>query len=61
MITMPSEMGEVQKAFGIEKEGAFVISVKNPEQGGPLTAGLKEKATYPKERESQPPCVTSFS
>jgi hypothetical protein len=52
-------MGQVQKAFNLKKEGAFRISVKNPQAkrsgtgtgfGGP-GAGLKDKAEFPEERE----------
>lgn len=48
--TLPREPGEVQKAFNIDAEGSFTISVKNPAQGDPPRAGLKEKADYPEER-----------
>lgn len=47
--TLPREPGEVQKAFNIDAEGSFTISVKNPAGGDPPRAGLKEKAEFPDE------------
>lgn len=29
----PEEVGEVQKAFNIAREGSYIVSVKNPKQG----------------------------
>lgn len=47
----PQEPGEVQKAFQLQKHGAFGFSVKNPQTGSGPGQGLKEGATYPSERE----------
>lgn len=49
-LELPQEPGEVQKAFRIAKEAAYVLSVKNPEKGSPRAAGLsrEDKADYPK-------------
>ena len=41
----------MQKAFNIDAEGSFTISVKNPAGGDPPRAGLKEKAEFPDECE----------
>ena len=47
-------MGEVQKAFNLRKEGAFRVSVKNPNINTPVPGGagtgLKQKAEFPEER-----------
>jgi hypothetical protein len=49
VLEFPEEPSEVQDEFNIEKEGSYVISVKNPETTNPSYAGLpdNEKATYP--------------
>jgi len=49
VLELPKEPGEVQRAFNIEPEGSYIISVKNPQQGAPRGAGLpeQEKATLP--------------
>ncbi len=48
-LELPEEPGEVQRAFHIEREGQFVISVKNPEAGSPAGAGLDHdrRADFP--------------
>ncbi|KAJ3044647.1 hypothetical protein HDV00_001573 [Rhizophlyctis rosea] len=53
VLELPEEPGEVQQAFNIEKEGSFIITVKNPETESPPWAGLsdKQKATFPKDVE----------
>ncbi|KAJ9123194.1 hypothetical protein QFC22_001387 [Naganishia vaughanmartiniae] len=51
--TLPQEPGEVQKAFNIASEGSFTLSVKNPKYGDPPQAGLKNKAEFPEELQSQ--------
>lgn len=49
VLEFPEEPSEVQNEFNIEKEGSYVISVKNPETTNPSYAGLpdNEKVTYP--------------
>lgn len=51
-LEFPHRPGEVQKAFNIEREASYVVSVKNPEKGSPRNggAGLGEEraADYPK-------------
>jgi len=49
VLEFPEEPNEVQKEFNINKEGSYVISVKNPETTNPKYAGLPdyEKVTYP--------------
>lgn len=49
MLTLPEELGEVQEAMGLSKQGSFVTSVKNPEQKGPANASLPQGPDWPKE------------
>ncbi|KJY01692.1 hypothetical protein TI39_contig282g00021 [Zymoseptoria brevis] len=49
MLTIPSEIGEVQKDLGISQKGSFVLSLKNPESKGPANAQLDKGAEYPSE------------
>ena len=49
MMTIPSEMGEVQNDMGLAKKGSFALSLKNPESSGPAYAQLPQGADYPKE------------
>jgi len=39
-LELPEEPGEVQRAFHIEAEGRYVLSIKNPEVGSPSGIGL---------------------
>jgi hypothetical protein len=48
-ITIPSKLGEVQKDLGLNEEGSFHISVKNPERPGPANASLPQGPNFPKE------------
>lgn len=48
-ITIPSEVGEIQKDLGIRSEGSFIVSVKNPERPGPASARLPQGPDFPKE------------
>jgi len=46
VLELPQDLGEVQHAFNIEKEGSYVIAVKNPESPAPFgvpSAQLKEE------------------
>jgi hypothetical protein len=52
VINIPSELGEVQKDFGLRERGSFVVSVKNPDK--PPTSAAQQQnvpggADYPKE------------
>jgi hypothetical protein len=49
MLTIPSELGEVQKDVGIKEKGSFVLSLKNPESSGPANAQLPQGPDYPKD------------
>jgi hypothetical protein len=49
MLTVPSELGEVQQDIGLKEKGSFVISLKNPEAPGPANASLPQKPEWPAE------------
>ena len=48
-LELPQEPDEVQRELNIGKEGAYLLSVKNPEAGSPPSAGLDDerKAEFP--------------
>jgi hypothetical protein len=50
VLELPDGPGEVQRAFNIEEEGSYIISVKNPDQPSPRGVGLDEdrQADFPK-------------
>jgi hypothetical protein len=50
-LELPEVPGDVQKAFRIEKQGRFVISIKNPESGSLAGMGLDgdRRADFPDE------------
>jgi hypothetical protein len=50
-LELPVQPGEVQRAFHIEREGRFVLSIKNPEAARPAGIGLDEdrRAECPEE------------
>ncbi|WEX74108.1 hypothetical protein PYH37_001484 [Sinorhizobium numidicum] len=49
-LELPAKPGEVQKAFRIAPEASYALSIKNPEKGKPVNAGLREEdeADYPR-------------
>lgn len=49
IITVPGELGEVQKDLGLKERGSFVTSVKNPTAPAPSNASLPQGPEYPKE------------
>lgn len=54
-LELPEEPDEVQRELHIHKEGAYLLSVKNPEASSPPSAGLDEerKAEFPSELQEQ--------
>ncbi|KAF1949300.1 tetrapyrrole biosynthesis, uroporphyrinogen III synthase [Byssothecium circinans] len=48
-VTIPSDLGEVQKDLGLRPQGSFIISVKNPERPGPASTHLPQGPGFPKE------------
>jgi len=49
IITIPGELGEVQKDLGLKERGSFVTSVKNPSVPAPANTSLPKGPNYPKE------------
>lgn len=49
VLTIPSELDEVQKDFGLQNRGSFVVSSKNPKYPGPASARLPQGPEYPQE------------
>ena len=49
ILTIPSEMSEVQHDVGLKERGSFVTSVKNPQYPGPANTNLPKGAEYPQE------------
>jgi hypothetical protein len=49
ILTIPSELDEVQKDIGLRERGSFVTSIKNPELKGPPNSSLPKGPAYPKE------------
>lgn len=49
ILTIPSELGEVQKEVGLRQRGSYITSAKNPQSSGPANATLPQGAEYPQE------------
>ncbi|KAF1817105.1 hypothetical protein P152DRAFT_504494 [Eremomyces bilateralis CBS 781.70] len=49
VLTIPTEISEVQTSLGLQEKGSFVLSLKNPEGGGPSSAQLPAKPDFPHE------------
>lgn len=49
VLTLPEELGEVQREMGLKEKGSFIISTKNPQYPGPANARLPKPPEYPKE------------
>ena len=49
ILTIPSEIGEVQKDIGLEQRGSFTTSIKNPAASGPSNANLPQGPDFPQE------------
>lgn len=49
MLTIPSELSEVQKDIGLKEKASFVANVKNPQYSSPPNAALPKGAEYSKE------------
>ena len=48
-VTIPGELGEVQKDMGWHNKGSFVMSLKNPEGPSPANASLPQGPAWPEE------------
>lgn len=49
IITLPSSLGEIQHDLGIQEQGSFITSVKNPKAPGPANANLGSDPGYSSE------------
>lgn len=49
ILTIPSELGEVQQGVGLRPRGSYITSAKNPQSSGPANANLPQGAEYPQE------------
>ncbi|KAI0836616.1 hypothetical protein F5Y06DRAFT_305075 [Hypoxylon sp. FL0890] len=49
MITLPEELGEVQREIGLKDKGSFIISTRNPKYEAPKGVALPKAPDYPKE------------
>lgn len=49
ILTIPSEVGEVQKDIGLQQRGSFITSIKNPTASGPSNANLPQGPEFPQE------------
>lgn len=49
ILTIPSELSEVQKDVGLRERGSFVASVRNPKYEGPANTNLPKGPDYPQE------------
>ncbi|KAI0509410.1 hypothetical protein F5B22DRAFT_328339 [Xylaria bambusicola] len=49
MITLPSELGDLQTELGLREKGSFIISTRNPQYDAPRGTALPEGPDYPKE------------
>ena len=49
ILTIPSELSEVQHDVGLQERGSFVTSVKNPQYEGPANTNLPKGPDYPQE------------
>ncbi|KAI4168017.1 MAG: hypothetical protein LQ343_006724 [Gyalolechia ehrenbergii] len=49
ILTIPSEINDVQEGVSLRQRGSYVTSAKNPETSAPAGANLPKGAEYPKE------------
>lgn len=49
ILTIPSELGEVQQGVGLRQRGSYITSAKNPQSSAPANASLPQGAEYPQE------------
>lgn len=52
ILTIPSELEEVQKGVGLRQRCSYLTSAKNPESTSPANTSLPRGAEYPKELDS---------
>lgn len=49
ILTLPTELSEVQQDVGLRRRGSFITSAKNPQYPSPANASLPQGPEYPKE------------
>lgn len=49
MLTLPSNLDEVQKEMGLRDKGSFIISTRNPDYDAPKNVALPQGPDYPKD------------
>ncbi|MCJ1310023.1 hypothetical protein MMC25_003684 [Agyrium rufum] len=49
ILTIPSKVSEVQKDMGLNQQGSFVTSTKNPQYAGPANTNLPQGPDFPQE------------
>ena len=49
VLSVPEEIGEVQKEVGVAERGSWVVRVRNPETNAPAGAGVADKPEYTEE------------
>ena len=49
ILTIPSELGEIQQQMGLRQRSSYITSAKNPQSSGPANANLPQGAEYPQE------------
>lgn len=49
MITLPEDLGEVQKEIGLKEKGSFIVSTRNPQYEAPKGTALPQSPEYPQE------------
>lgn len=47
LLTIPSELGEIQENFGLRERGSFIVQSKNPKYPGPSFAQLAKEPDFP--------------
>jgi hypothetical protein len=60
ILTVPSEINEVQKAVGLRQQGSYLTSAKNPKSASPANASLPKGADYPQEYVHPKHCIETI-
>ena len=47
ILTIPEQLGEVQKDIGLKERGSFIISTKNPQTSSPASANIGKSPDFP--------------
>lgn len=49
ILTIPDQLGEVQKDIGLKERGSFIISTKNPQTPSPANANIGKSPDFPRD------------